>query len=201
VVQAVARASFPASAHARGAIGAVRRGDFAGRRGGCSVICPFCKADDDSVIDSREADGGTAVRRRRECNQCKRRFTTYERFERADKLTVVKRDGTRVPFNPDNVMRGILAACGKRPISAERKAQIVREIEDSLNREYEREVPSVEIGRRVAAKLRAIDDIAYIRFASEHEDFRTIEDLAAEVKDVQESPKDLPDQTRLFDEP
>jgi len=164
------------------------------------VICPFCKADDDSVIDSREADGGTAVRRRRECNQCKRRFTTYERFERADKLTVVKRDGTRVPFNPDNVMRGILAACGKRPISAERKAQIVREIEDSLNREYEREVPSVEIGRRVAAQLRAIDDIAYIRFASEHEDFRTIEDLAAEVKDVQESPKDLPDQTRLFDE-
>jgi len=164
------------------------------------MICPFCKADDDSVIDSREADGSTAVRRRRECNQCKRRFTTYERFERADKLTVVKSDGTRVPFNPDNVMRGILAACGKRPISAERKAQIVREIEDSLNREYEREVPSVEIGRRVAAKLRAIDDIAYIRFASEHEDFRTIEDLAAEVKDVQESPKDLPDQTRLFDE-
>ena len=164
------------------------------------MICPFCKADDDSVIDSREADGGTAVRRRRECNQCKRRFTTYERFERADKLTVVKRDGTRVPFNPDNVMRGILAACGKRPISSEKKAQIVREIEDSLNREFEREVPSVEVGRRVAAKLRAIDDIAYIRFASEHEDFRTIDDIAAEVKAVQESPKDLPAQTRMFDE-
>jgi transcriptional repressor NrdR len=164
------------------------------------MICPFCKADDDSVIDSREADGGTAVRRRRECNQCKRRFTTYERFERADKLTVVKRDGTRVPFNPDNVMRGILAACGKRPISSEKKAQIVREIEDSLNREFEREVASVEVGRRVAAKLRAIDDIAYIRFASEHEDFRTIDDIAAEVKAVQESPKDLPAQTRMFDE-
>jgi transcriptional repressor NrdR len=111
----------------------------------------------------------------------------------------VKRDGTRVPFNPDNVMRGILAACGKRPISAERKAQIVREIEDGLNREFEREVPSVEIGRRVAARLRAIDDIAYIRFASEHEDFRTIEDLAAEVKDVQSTPRDLPDQTKLFE--
>jgi transcriptional repressor NrdR len=162
------------------------------------MICPYCKADDDSVIDSREADGGSAVRRRRQCNACGRRFTTYERFERADKLFVVKRDGTRVPFNPENVMRGIRAACGKRPISEERKQQVVREIEDELNREFEREVASVEIGRRVAARLRAIDDIAYIRFASEHEDFRTIDDIAAEVKAVQETPKDLPDQTRLF---
>ncbi len=164
------------------------------------MICPFCKTDDDSVIDSREADGGAAVRRRRECNACKRRFTTYERYERTERLVVVKRDGTRVPFNPDNVLRGIVSACGKRPISEDRKLGIVREIEDALNREFEREVASVEIGRRVAARLRAIDDIAYIRFASEHEDFRTIDDLAAEVRDVQESPRDLPDQTQLFPE-
>lgn len=164
------------------------------------MICPFCKADDDSVIDSREADGGAAVRRRRECNACKRRFTTYERYERTERLVVVKRDGTRVPFNPDNVLRGIVAACGKRPISEDRKIAIVRELEDALNREFEREVASVEIGRRVAARLRALDDIAYIRFASEHEDFRTIDDLAAEVRDVQESPRDLPDQTQLFPE-
>jgi transcriptional repressor NrdR len=163
------------------------------------VICPFCKADNDSVIDSREADGGAAVRRRRECNICKRRFTTYERVERSEKLTVVKRDGTRVLFNADNVLRGVISACGKRPISAEIKAQIVREIEDELNREFEREVPSREIGRRVASRLRAIDDIAYIRFASEHEDFRTIDDIAAEVRAVQESPKDLPDQAKLFE--
>lgn len=163
------------------------------------MICPFCKADDDSVIDSREADGGAAVRRRRECNSCKRRFTTYERVERTEKLLVVKRDGTRVPFNGDNVMRGVVAACGKRPIAAEAKEQLVRALEDELYRDFEREVPSVEIGRRVAAKLRAIDDISYIRFASEHEDFRTIEDLAAGVKEVQDSPKDVKDQTRLFD--
>ncbi len=163
------------------------------------MICPFCKADNDSVIDSREADGGAAVRRRRECNICKRRFTTYERVERSEKLTVVKRDGTRVLFNADNVLRGVISACGKRPISAEIKAQIVREIEDELNREFEREVPSREIGRRVASRLRAIDDIAYIRFASEHEDFRTIDDIAAEVRAVQESPKDLPDQAKLFE--
>ena len=163
------------------------------------MICPFCKADDDSVIDSREADGGAAVRRRRECNACKRRFTTYERVERTERLAVVKRDGSRVPFNADNVMRGIVAACGKRPIPAEQKEALVRALEDELYRDFEKEVPSVEIGRRVARRLRALDDIAYIRFASEHEDFRTIEDIAAEVKAVQESPKDVPDQRRLFD--
>ena len=163
------------------------------------MICPFCKAADDSVIDSREADGGAAVRRRRECNRCKRRFTTYERVERTERLVVIKRDGSRVPFNADNVMRGIVAACGKRPISAEAKEEIVRTLEDGLYRDFEKEVPSAEIGRRVAARLRALDDIAYIRFASEHEDFRTIEDLAAGVKEVQESPKDVKDQARLFD--
>jgi transcriptional repressor NrdR len=163
------------------------------------MICPFCKADDDSVIDSREADGGAAVRRRRECNRCKRRFTTYERVERTERLTVVKRDGSRVPFNAENVMRGIVAACGKRPIAAGVKEELVRSLEDGLYRDFEKEVPSVEIGRRVAQRLRAIDDIAYIRFASEHEDFRTIEDLAAGVKEVQESPKDVKDQARLFD--
>ena len=164
------------------------------------MICPFCKADDDSVIDSREADGGAAVRRRRECNRCKRRFTTYERVERTERLIVVKRDGSRVPFNADNVMRGIVAACGKRPIAAEVKEEIVRTLEDGLYRDFEKEVPSVEIGRRVAARLRTLDDIAYIRFASEHEAFRTIEDLAAGVKEVQESPKDVKDQAKLFDE-
>jgi transcriptional repressor NrdR len=104
-----------------------------------------------------------------------------------------------VPFNADNVMRGIVAACGKRPIPAEQKEALVRALEDELYRDFEKEVPSVEIGRRVAARLRALDDIAYIRFASEHQDFRTIEDIAAEVKAVQESPKDVRDQTRLFE--
>ncbi len=163
------------------------------------MICPFCKADDDSVIDSREADGGAAVRRRRECNLCKRRFTTYERVERTERLIVVKRDGTRVLFNADNVMRGIVAACGKRPIAAEMKAALIRGLEDELYRDFEKEVPSSEIGRRVAMRLRALDDIAYLRFASEHEDFRTIDDIAAEVKIVQDTPKDVRDQTRLFE--
>ncbi|MFZ9880440.1 MAG: transcriptional regulator NrdR [Phycisphaerales bacterium] len=160
--------------------------------------CPSCNADDDSVVDSREADGGAAVRRRRECNRCGRRFTTYERVERAERLVVVKRDGTRVPFNTDNVMRGIVAACGKRPIPEERKLAVVREVEDELGREFDREVPSTEIGRRVAAKLRAIDAIAYIRFASEHFAFRSVADLEEEIRAVKETPVDLPDQRRLF---
>jgi len=163
------------------------------------MICPFCKADDDSVIDSREADGGAAVRRRRECNQCKRRFTTYERVERTERLTVIKRDGSRVPFNGENILRGVIAACGKRPIAAEQKEALVRTLEDELYRDFEKEVPSAEIGRRVAARLRALDDIAYIRFASEHQDFRTIEDIAAEVKAVQDSPRDVKDQRQLFE--
>ena len=139
------------------------------------------------------------VRRRRECNRCKRRFTTYERVERTERLTVVKRDGSRVPFNGDNVMRGVVAACGKRPIAAEQKEELVRTLEDELYRDFEKEVPSAEIGRRVAARLRTLDDIAYIRFASEHQDFRTIEDIAAEVKAVQESPRDVKDQRQLFE--
>jgi len=162
------------------------------------VKCPSCNADDDSVVDSREADGGAAVRRRRECNRCGRRFTTYERVERAERLVVVKKDGTRVPFSPDNVMRGIVAACGKRPIPEERKLAVVREVEDELGREFDREVPSTEIGRRVAAKLRAIDAIAYIRFASEHFAFRSVADLEEEIRAVKETPVDLPDQRRLF---
>jgi len=162
------------------------------------MICPFCKADDDSVIDSREADGGAAVRRRRECNRCKRRFTTYERVERTERLMVIKRDGSRVPFNGDNVMRGIVAACGKRPISAETKAELVRTLEDELSRDFEREVPSVEIGRRVAARLRALDDIAYIRFASEYYQFSTVGEFQRELDDLAERPTPAPGHPDLF---
>ena len=162
--------------------------------------CPSCGRNNDKVTDSRPSNSGDSIRRRRQCKACGKRFSTVERVERSARLTVVKRGGARVPFSADNVMRGIVAACGKRPISAEAKEEIVRTLEDGLYRDFEKEVPSVEIGRRVAQRLRGLDDIAYIRFASEHEDFRTIEDIAAEVKAVQESPKDVKDQTKLFDE-
>lgn len=160
--------------------------------------CPYCGQDRDRVIDSRGAEEGGAIRRRRECEGCTKRFTTYERVERTERLFVIKRDGTRVPFDAEKIHRGVLAACGKRPIPTDRKEDLVKSIEDQLHREFEREVESREIGRRVAAHLREMDPIAYIRFASEHYDFRTLEDLEQELDDLRRRPANLPNQTELF---
>ncbi len=162
------------------------------------MICPYCDKDRDKVIDSRASDGGAVVRRRRECLHCTRRYTTYERVEKTARLAVVKRDGTRVAFDPQKVLWGVQAACGKRPIPEAVKLKVVQEIEDELHREFDREVPSSEIGRRVAARLRDLDEIAYIRFASEHYDFRTLDDLSQEVSDLKARPRNLPNQQELF---
>ncbi|MFO0894085.1 MAG: transcriptional regulator NrdR [Phycisphaerales bacterium] len=163
--------------------------------------CPSCDADDDKVIDSRASENGDAIRRRRECNRCGRRFTTYERVEKTARLVVVKKDGSRVPFDNDNVMKGVQAACGKRPIPEEAKTRVVREVEEELHRDFEREVASAEVGRRVAAKLRDVDHIAYIRFASEYHDFRTLEEFQREVAHLQDRPTVLPNQAPLFGDP
>jgi len=162
------------------------------------VICPYCGEDNDKVIDSRASDGGVVVRRRRECLACEKRYTTYERVERAARLMVVKKDGTRVPFDPQNMTRGIQAACGKRPVSEEDKLRIVREIDDEIHREFDREVPSEEIGKRVVARLREIDPIAYIRYASEYYDFRTLDEFADELSDLKSRARNLPNQQDLF---
>lgn len=160
--------------------------------------CPYCGKDHDRVIDSRGAEEGDAIRRRRECEACGKRFTTYERVERTERLVVTKRDGTRVPFDAEKIFRGVLAACGKRPIPTDKKEQLVKSIEDELHREYEREVESREIGRRVAMRLRELDPIAYIRFASEHYDFRTLEDLEQELDELRNRPPSVPGQPELF---
>lgn len=160
--------------------------------------CPFCQADKDSVVDSRPSEEGASIRRRRECTACGKRFTTYERAERTERLTVVKKDGSRVAFDTDNVMRGILAACGKRPIPTAAKERIVRDVEDELLREGEREVPSRDIGRRVAEKLRAVDHIAYIRFASEYYQFKTLDEMQHELHDLRTRPTPTPGHPELF---
>jgi transcriptional repressor NrdR len=177
-----------------------RAGDGRGTRDpkGPFVICPYCEKDDDRVIDSRSTDGGLVIRRRRECIRCHKRYTTYERVEKTHRLMVVKRDGTRVPFSDENVMRGVQAACGKRPIAEEAKDKLVRSIEDELHRDFDREVPSAEIGRRVAARLREVDAIAYIRYASEHYDFRTLDELADELSELKSRAPNLPNQVSLF---
>ena len=162
--------------------------------------CPTCSIDEDRVIDSRTIEGGAAIRRRRECCRCKRRYTSYERIEKTARLMVVKKDGTRVPFENQNILRGLQAACGKRPIAEEIKLKLVQAVEDSVHQEFEREVPSVEIGRRVAAQLRAIDAVAYIRYASEYYNFRNLEEFRIEIDGLVERPQPTPDQPELFGE-
>ncbi|MFZ4467292.1 MAG: transcriptional regulator NrdR [Phycisphaerales bacterium] len=160
--------------------------------------CPYCERDKDKVTDSRPSDSGDAIRRRRECLACGKRFTTYERVERTERLMVVKRDGTRVPFDPEKVMRGLAAACGKRPVPADAKERLVREVEEEMHREFEREVPSLAIGKRVADKLRAIDHVAYIRFASEYYQFSSAGEFQREIDDLAERPVPEPGQPDLF---
>jgi len=162
------------------------------------VICPFCAHNDDKVIDSRASDGGKVVRRRRQCLKCTKRFTTYERVEESARLMVIKRDGTHVPFNRDNVMKGITAACGKRPIPEDAKIKLVDDIEEEIHREFDREVPSKTIGEVVVKRLKELDEIAYIRFASEHLGFSSAGQIIEEAKDLNSRVKDVKDQQKLF---
>ena len=162
------------------------------------MICPFCEANDDKVIDSRASDAGRVVRRRRECLKCSKRFTTYERVEESARLMVVKRDGTHVPFNRENVLRGVNAAIGKRPVAEEAKVVLVDEIEEEVHREFEREVPSRIIGEKVMAKLRPLDSVAYVRFASEYYQFENVGQFVEELKGLAAQPKDVKDQAKLF---
>ncbi|MBX3384350.1 MAG: transcriptional regulator NrdR [Phycisphaeraceae bacterium] len=162
--------------------------------------CPFCEANNDKVIDSRESDAGKAVRRRRECTGCGRRFTTYERVEQTARLVVLKRDGTHSPFNRENIIRGVQAACGKRAVPEEAKERLVADIEEELHREFEREVPSSVIGERVMRRLRDLDEVAYIRYASEYRMFRNVEELRKELDELERRIKDVKDQQPLFGE-
>lgn len=162
--------------------------------------CPFCGEDHDKVIDSRSSDQGRTIRRRRECLQCGRRFTTYERVEEAVKLAVIKKDGSRVPYDRQKLVTGLQKALYKRPVSVERQQQFVEAIEDALFRTYEKEVDSHDIGRLVSDHLKQLDQVAYVRYASVYKQFRDIEDLFEEVKDVIASkrPVEGPDQGKLF---
>jgi len=150
------------------------------------------------VIDSRAADAGKTIRRRRECAHCSRRFTTYERVEQTHRLVVIKRDGSREAFEPENVLRGILAACGKRPISQDIKERVAAEVDEELHREFDREVDSRVIGERVATKLRDVDDVAYIRYASEYFQFKNLDELRAELDVIAQRIKDVKEQQKLF---
>lgn len=162
--------------------------------------CPFCGEDRDKVIDSRATEGGSAIRRRRECLACGKRFTTYEHIEATIRITVIKKDGSRVPYDRQKVLAGVEAACYKRPVPAERLSLLVDEVEEELFRTGEQEVASAEIGRLLAEKLKHVDRVAYVRFASVYKQFRDLDDFLTEVREVMEStdPAQGPDQGKLF---
>ena len=145
--------------------------------------CPFCASTDSRVIDTRSAEGG--IRRRRECQDCGRRFTTYERVAPL-RLMVIKQDGRREPFARDKILGGIHIACAKRPIDTESIEELVSGIESELYHRGSREVTSREIGEMVMQNLRRLDEVAYIRFATIYRRFADVEDLADEIEALQE---------------
>ncbi len=162
------------------------------------MICPFCEVDNDKVIDSRASDGGRVIRRRRECVHCSKRFTTYERVEQTSRLIVVKRDGTHVPFDRQNILKGVIAACGKRAIPEEVKAKIAEEVEEELVRDFEREAPSRVIGERVMRKLLDVDEVAFLRFASEYHQFQSVDDMRRQLDELSTRPREVKNQQNLF---
>jgi len=161
--------------------------------------CPFCKSNDDKVIDSRSSEGGTVIRRRRACQTCKRRFTTYERIEETVRLAVIKRDGTRVAYDREKVVAGLQRACWKRPVSLEQMNQIAEAVEEQIFRQFDREVPSRFIGEEVAKRLRRLDSIAYVRYASVYRQFQDVGEFIEEAQEVMERAlQETPGQQELF---
>src|SRR5512143_3203552 len=141
--------------------------------------CPYCGHLEDRVVDSREAQEGQAARRRRDCLGCGRRFTTYERT--AETLPqVVKKDGRREPFDRKKIGEGLHVACRKRPVSAEQREEIVTAVERKLQELGEKEIPSTVIGETVMERLKALDPVAYVRFASVYRDFRDVGEFMTE---------------------
>jgi len=143
--------------------------------------CPYCRADNDKVIDSRASQDGFAIRRRRQCLHCDRRYTTYERIEEAV-LKVIKKDGSREPFSREKLRAGLERACRKRPISDEQLDQVVTSIEDEVYATYDAEVVSRVLGELSLARLKPLDAVAYVRFASVYRDFQSVRDFIQELE-------------------
>lgn len=143
--------------------------------------CPFCDHSESKVIDSRESKNGLRIRRRRECLSCERRFTTYEQIEEIPYM-VVKKDGKRQPFDSQKLLRGMLKACEKRPVPVRKLEEIVEEIESNLQERPEKEMNASEVGRIVMKKLRDLDKVAYVRFASVYREFKDVLEFKKELE-------------------
>ena len=145
--------------------------------------CPFCGFLESKVIDSRESKKGISIRRRRECLSCKRRFTTYEKIEEIPYM-VVKKDGTRQPFSSQKLLRGMMKSCEKRPIQISQLEEIVEEIESLLQERPDKEIGVAEIGQLVMDRLKELDKVAYVRFASVYREVKDVAEFRQELEDL-----------------
>src|SRR5438552_3089865 len=153
------------------------------RQGRARVKCPFCGNLDDKVIDSREGRTGDTIRRRRECLKCERRFTTYERIDEIPYM-VIKKDGRRERFERQKILQGLLKACEKRPVATPKLEAIVDEIEGVVHEATERELTTTEIGEMIMHRLKKLDKVAYVRFASVYMDFKDVQEFMSELKNL-----------------
>ena len=145
--------------------------------------CPYCSFTESKVIDSRPAEDGTSIRRRRECLKCQKRFTTYEKLETIS-LVVVKQDNSRQPYDREKIVRGLIRACEKRPITYAQMEDLADRIESELYQMMSKEVTSTEIGEKVMSHLKELDEVAYVRFASVHKHFSNIESFMSALKEL-----------------
>ena len=143
--------------------------------------CPFCEHPESKVIDSRESRNGFCIRRRRECLSCAKRYTTYEKIEEIP-FMVVKKDGSRQPFDSQKLLRGLLKACEKRPVPVSKLEEIVEEIETKLQESPDKEMKASEIGKFVVKKLKRLDKVAYVRFASVYREFKDVLEFKEELE-------------------
>lgn len=150
--------------------------------------CPACGYNETKVIDSRLNTDGTSIRRRRECMKCQHRFTTYEYVEQVP-LMVVKRDGRRQPFDRKRIINGLVKACEKRPVSVDKMEEVATQVERQIQKKYDREVESRDIGEMIMEKLAQLDEVAYVRFASVYRQFRDVNQFMSELKVILDKDK------------
>jgi transcriptional regulator NrdR len=148
-----------------------------------SMKCPFCGFEESKVVDSRSTDDNTTIRRRRECLKCNKRYTTYEKIEDFP-ILVIKKDLTRENFNKEKIINGLIIACQKRPISRKQIEEIAYDIEKTISNSMLTEIPSNEIGEMVMARLKELDEISYVRFASVYRQFKDIDTFLEEIKNL-----------------
>lgn len=157
--------------------------------------CPYCETEEDKVVDSRVAEEGRAIRRRRECLGCGRRYTTFERAEEAP-LLVVKRNGVEENFNRQKIVAGLISACKNRPVTLASIEELAEDVEDAMRSFPKRPIPTADIGKEVLERVRDLDDVAYLRFASVYKDFQELNDFERELGLLQKKlPPKVPTQS------